>query len=287
MANLLRWMRRTSGAPGTTAPISEDVQPPVEYPDVSAAISAITSKEYLEMSARFFGAGTHRDLRNVKLASIYLRDDEFFSRCLEVLQQVESEKIQKLINDQAAKRVGGSFAEFGIFQGAWIERLFHMTESAGLSDRHIYGFDSFKGLSKPHETFDVAFWKEGMYAASRADVEKNLKVAERPRIKLIEGFFDESLERDDAKTVGKIAFARIDCDIYEPAKRCLEFLSSRLEHGAILVFDDWTHDYSVGEGRAFAEWVVTVPHLRFKFIFLGPWDHLHLRVLHRDQDDIF
>ncbi|WIM13752.1 MAG: hypothetical protein OJF58_004721 [Enhydrobacter sp.] len=239
------------------------------------------------MSERFFGKGMPRDLRNVKLASIYPENDEFFQRCFNALLQTEAEFVQRLIDDQAAKGVAGSFVEFGIYQGAWIDRLFRMTESAGLTDRAIYGFDSFKGLSKPHDRFDVSFWKEGMYAASRAEVERNLNIAERPRIKLIEGYFKDSLVRKEAKAVGDVAFARIDCDIYEPAKECLEFLSKRLTHGSILVFDDWTHDYGVGEGRAFAEWIGTVPHLNFKFLFLGPWDHLHLRVLHRDKTDIF
>jgi len=64
-------------------------------------------------------------------------------------------------------------------------------------------------------------------------------------------------------------------------------LSKRLVHGSILVFDDWAHNFDVGEDRAFAEWVPTVPHLQFRFLFLGPWDHLHIRVLHRDKEDIF
>ena len=81
-----------------------------------------------------------------------------------------------------------------------------------------------------------------------------------------------------------MAFRRIDCDLCEPALECLHFLSSRLAHGSILVFDDWTHDFEVGEGRGFAEWVSTVPNLRFEFLFLGPWGHLHLRVLHKDKD---
>lgn len=238
---------------------------------------------YYDLTQNFFGTDIPRDLRNAKLASIYDQDSKWFKKCYEVLVKIEYEYIQELIVDLAKKGVPGDFAEFGIFQGAWINRLYHMAKHAELDERRIYGLDSFKGLSRPHETFDVDFWKEGMYAASREDVEAQLKVNERPQIKLIEGFFEDSLKTREAQNIGQIAFARIDCDIYEPAKDCLNFLSDRLSHNAILVFDDWTHSYEYGEGKAFAEWHATVPNLKFEFIFMGPWDHLHLRVLHKDK----
>jgi hypothetical protein len=160
--------------------------------------------------------------------------------------------------------------------------MFEVTEGNGMADRPLIGFDSFRGLSAPHPDFDDAFWKEGMYAASRSEVEARLKVAERPRIILIEGYFADSLITEEAKKIGSIAYARIDCDIYEPALQCLRYLSDRLSHGSILVFDDWPHRASVGEGRAFFEWTPTVPHLRFKFLGFGPWGHFYVRVWHRD-----
>jgi hypothetical protein len=243
--------------------------------------------EYGTKTEKYFGTAISRDIRNVKLSSSYPLDSPYFDRCYTALLSVELECIEELINGLGDKRVPGAFVEFGIFQGAWIKRLHEMTEKAGLSNREIYGFDSFQGLSVPHEKFDSSFWKEGMYAAPRVVVEANVGAADRPRIKLVEGFFSESLKGAEAAKLTDVAFARIDCDIYEPAKQCLEFLSDRLAHGSILVFDDWSHDFALGEARAFEEWVETVPHLNFKFIFLGPWDHLHLRVLHEDKEDIF
>ncbi|MCB4768872.1 TylF/MycF family methyltransferase [Ancylobacter sp. Lp-2] len=246
-----------------------------------------TEDNYHRLSQEYFGIPLTRNIQNVKLHSIYKDGSDQFQRCFEALLNVESEYIQQLIVELAGSGVRGDFTEFGIFQGAWIDKLFSMTEVAGLADRQIWGFDSFRGLSEPHKVFDSSFWKKGMYAAGRELVEANVRAAERPRIRLVEGFFSDSLPTPKAQALGEVAFARIDCDIYEPAKECLAFLSHRLSHGSILVFDDWSHDFAIGEARAFAEWVDTVPHLRFKFIFLGPWDHLHLRVLHRDKPDIF
>jgi hypothetical protein len=242
------------------------------------------NSSYEELTSQFFGEALTRDLRNAKLHSIYRSGTGWFDRCFNDLLAVEHDYIQALISQIGSQGISGSLVEFGIFQGAWINRLHEMAERAGLLDREIWGFDSFQGLSSPHPDFDTSYWKEGMYSAPKQQVEANVRAHERPRVKLVEGFFSDSLVAPPATTLGEVAFARIDCDIYEPALECLHFLSSRLAHGSILVFDDWTHDFAVGEGRAFAEWVSTVPHLSFKFLFLGPWDHLHLRVLHKDKD---
>lgn len=237
--------------------------------------------DYTEFTTRVFGLNIPFDLRQTKLHSVYPQDSEWFKRCVDALFAIEVDFVQSLIVDLGHNNIQGAFAEFGIFQGHWIQRLFDLTEAAKLNEREIWGFDSFKGLSLPHPEYDSPFWKEGAYAASREEVEKYLQTSKRRRIKLVEGYFSESLLGDTAKSLGQVAFARIDCDIYEPAKDCLTFLSNRLADGSVLVFDDWTHNISLGEGRAFAEWVPTVPHLRFEFLSLGPWDHLYIRVRHK------
>jgi len=239
--------------------------------------------KYSQFTLDTLGISVPLDLTQTKLHSVYPEDSEWHQQCVHALFEIERNYVQELINDIKCRNVLGAFVEFGIYQGHWIKRLFDMTERAELSDRNIWGFDSFKGLSQPHPAYDTSFWKEGMYAASRTEVEKNLNIAERPRIKLVEGFFSDSLKGQEAASLRDVAFARIDCDIYAPTVECLEFLSQRLAHGAVLMFDDWTHNIECGEAKAFAEWVSTVPHLRFEFLCLGPWDHLYLRVWHRER----
>jgi hypothetical protein len=239
------------------------------------------AEQYEQFTRENLGTVVPSYLRQMKLHSIYPEDSEWFQRSYEVLFRIECDFAQELIKDLKIKKVSGAFVEFGIYKGNWLKLLIDMTERAGLGGREIWGFDSFKGLSKPHSTHDSNFWKEGMYAASRAEVEQNLQTAKRPRIKLVEGFFSESLKGQEATRLGDIAYARIDCDIYEPTVECLSFISRRLSHGAVLVFDDWTHHIDYGETKAFAEWVPMVPHLKFEFLCLGPWDHFYLRVWHR------
>jgi hypothetical protein len=239
------------------------------------------TEEYARLTREILGISLPTEYRAQKLHSIYPPESKWFAKANVVLFGIEQEYVDHLLAEIKTQDVPGAFVEFGIFQGYWINLLHEMTERAGLGDRQIWGFDSFAGLSPPHPSADFHFWKEGMYAASRSQVETNVLAAERPRIKFVEGFFSKSLKSDEAAILGKIAFARIDCDIYEPALDCLNYLGPRLANGSVLVFDDWTHHHEVGETRAFFEWAPSVPHLRFEFLILGPWDHCYMRVWHK------
>lgn len=240
------------------------------------------TSEYAHLTRKFLGTSLPTEYRAQKIHFIYPPESEWFAKAFAALFAIELEYVDNLLLDLKSRDVPGAFAEFGIFQGAWINRLHEMTERAGLGDRQIWGFDSFAGLSRPHPSADSPFWKEGMYTASRCEVEKNVHAAERQRIHLIEGFFFQSLRGGaDAAALGEVALARIDCDIYEPALDCLRYLGQRLANGSVLVFDDWTHHHEIGETRAFFEWAPSVPHLRFEFLILGPWDHCYMRVWHK------
>ncbi len=238
------------------------------------------SEHYYRMAAPVFGRALPSDIRNILLMSDYPQDSVWFNKCYKALLDVEFEYAQHLLQHIKDHEIAGDLVEFGIFQGAWLNKFYDATTRVGLN-RMIWGFDSFAGLSKPHETYDVDFWKEGMYAVSRVEVEDRIRAKERRRIKLIEGFFRDSLKTPEAQSLGPVCFARIDCDLYEPALDCLRFLSSRLSDGAILVFDDWSFSPDVGEARAFFEWVKITPHLSFEYLSHGPWGHLYLRVRHR------
>jgi hypothetical protein len=237
------------------------------------------SIEYHSWAREVFGAEVPAP--GVLFAASFSPGSKWGQKVHNALLQVELEYVDQLLTSVRDNNVRGSVAEFGVFEGWWVNYLFEATERLDLPIP-ILGFDSFKGLSAPHPHFDANFWQEGTYSASRQVVEQKVAAGERPRIRLFEGFFSESLLAPEAQAVDDIAYARIDCDIYEPAAQCLSYLSKRLSHGSVLVFDDWPHQIRIGEGRAFAEWVPTVQHLRFEFLFFGTWGHFYIRVWHRD-----
>jgi hypothetical protein len=217
---------------------------------------------------------------NVRIATSWSEDSHWGRRAFLAMLQVECEYATQLLAEIRDSNIEGEVAEFGIFEGGWINLLWQATEKLAMP-RRIYGFDSFAGLSEPHPEHDQAFWKKGQYACSFEQVAANVQVAARPRIKLVKGFFDTSLRGADAQIVEQFAYVRIDCDIYEPALDCLRYLAPRLADGAILVFDDWPHVRGFGEQRAFEEWLPTVPHLEFEFLFYGVIGHFYMRVHHQ------
>jgi hypothetical protein len=234
---------------------------------------------YLEFIKNIKGNKIPFTLMDTKLHASFPKNSKYFSKVVDKIFAIELEFVQDLLLEIKNKEIRGEIVEFGIFEGAWIERLSAFTNSNGLDHKKIIGFDSFKGLSKPSPEFDNPYWKEGAYAASIEYVSNRLNLSVNPRIHLIEGFFSESLKGGEANLIKEICFARIDCDIYEPTLECLHYLEGRLVDGAILVFDDWSHSIEFGEGKAFYEWYKSQNSLEFEFLCLGVWDHLYLRVL--------
>lgn len=216
----------------------------------------------------------------VRIAGSWAEDSSWGLRAYNALALVECECAAELLKEIQAKDIPGDIVEFGIFEGWWVNFLWQTTETQGLK-RRIYGFDSFEGLSEPHPQHDQAYWKKGQYACGLEQVSKNVHLAERRRLKLVKGFFEKSLRSAEALLAEQFCYARIDCDIYEPALECLRYLGPRLADGAIVVFDDWPHLKGFGEQRALEEWLPSVANLKFEFLFYGAIGHFYTRVHHR------
>lgn len=240
---------------------------------------ASTVAEYEDWFASVF----HRRVAapGVRIAASWSDEDPWGQRAHTALVQVECDYVVSLLEEIRDRKIPGSIAEFGIFQGWWINFFWEQTERLGLP-RRIYGFDSFEGLSQPDGARDLGCWEKGQYACSFETVARNVFLSSRPRINLVKGFFEKSLRGADALLADQFSYVRIDCDIYEPARDCLRYLSHRLADGAILVFDDWPHMLGYGEQLAFSEWLPSVPHLDFEFLFYNTIGHFYLRV-HRKK----
>jgi tetratricopeptide (TPR) repeat protein len=215
----------------------------------------------------------------VRVATSWTEDTDWGRRAHNALVGLECEYAAELLQEIHERNIAGDTAEFGIFEGWWINFFWEATERLGLA-RRIYGFDSFEGLSEPHPEHDSGLWKKGHYACSLEQVRMNVQAQQRPRIKLVKGFFEKSLRGADALLAKKFCYARIDCAIYQRALDCLRYLGPRLADGAILVFDDWPHARGLGEQRAFEEWLPEVPNLDFEFLFYGSIGHFYTRVHH-------
>ena len=184
--------------------------------------------------------------------------------CRHLLEQLEQENVP------------GCIVEFGVFNGMWLSHFSDFREELK-SNREVWGFDSFEGLPKPTEN-DLSCFHEGDFLASYENVRTRLLTSERSWIKLKKGWFKDTIALPDVQDIAQVAYARIDCDLYQGTVECLQFLSARLVDGAILVFDDWTYDPEKGETKAYCEWSAAHPEFSFEFLTFNSIGHLYLRV---------
>lgn len=186
---------------------------------------------------------------------------------------------EDLFNRLERDRVPGAVVEFGTYFGHWMQVLAEMQERRGWS-REFWGFDSFEGLPEPDKELNPQVWTKGMYTAPFDEVKARLQVDKRPWIKLVKGWFSDTLIQSPAVDVADVAYARVDGDLYESCVDCLRYLEPRLADGSILVFDDWQFSVNHGETRAFREWVEKGVPFRFEYLGFNMWAHLYLRVHH-------
>jgi Methyltransferase domain len=118
----------------------------------------------------------------------------------------------------------GDLAEFGVFTGA-ITRFVRPR----FADRRYHAFDSWRGVP---EAMGLAVNKFGF---DLGGVVPKLP----PDTTIHAGWFHETIPKWREQFDAPIAFAYIDCDLYESVCTVLEGLTDRILPGTILAFDDW------------------------------------------------
>jgi O-methyltransferase len=141
--------------------------------------------------------------------------------------------------------IEGDFCEAGVAHGG---QLVNMWQSH--PTKKVYAFDSFQGIAhhgdNDHE-FTSAHGKGennprksmGVTSVSLADCKQTIMnfVPTLDRFVFVEGWFIDTLPK---LTDENFSIIRLDCDIYESYKTCLEYLYPRLSVGGYLIIDDWS-----------------------------------------------
>lgn len=136
----------------------------------------------------------------------------------------------------------GLIVEFGVWRATSINFL------AGLTDETIYGFDSFEGLQE-----DWAGWAhpKGFFNRSGRlpDVAAN--------VRLIKGWFDETLAGFLSEHPESFSFVHIDCDTYPATSTILTAAEDRFVPGTVVLFDEYFgyRGWRQGEFKAWREFV--------------------------------
>jgi O-methyltransferase len=151
-------------------------------------------------------------------------------------------------------RIPGDFVECGVWRGGNTMMIADILKSKGVSDRKIYLYDTFEGMSEPQEVDVLAgssfkqtqeLWSntnKGTYSewcyAALEEVKKNMHSTGYPdsQILYVKGMVEQTL---DEQLPDSIALLRLDTDWYESTKKELEVLYPKLSVNGVLIIDDY------------------------------------------------
>lgn len=152
------------------------------------------------------------------------------------------------------KKIPGAFIECGVWRGGSSMISAITLQSLGSTDREIYLFDTFQGMTEPTANdigYDSESAKEklnkekkntGIWCyASLNDVKQNMKSTNYPSEKII--YVEGPVEKTITKKFPdkKIALLRLDTDWYESTKHELNYLFPLVSEGGIIIIDDYGH----------------------------------------------
>ena len=133
----------------------------------------------------------------------------------------------------------GLYLEFGVGRGKSMRWI------APLVNGNVHGFDSFEGIQEPWNGNPVGSFAQ----AKRPKVPDN--------VLFHVGYFDATLPGFLDTYEEPVAFLHVDCDLYSSTVTILDGLGSRLQPGAIVLFDEYYnfHRWQQDEFKAFQEFV--------------------------------
>lgn len=153
------------------------------------------------------------------------------------------------------RKIPGAIVECGVWRGGSMLAASKMLKHLGSSDRELYLFDTFSGMSEPTEADvmrDGRSAKELLEAegksegytvwawASLDDVKHNMASSgySPDRIHYVEGMVEQTVP---GGAPDQIALLRLDTDWYESTAHELKHLVPRMADGAVLIIDDYGH----------------------------------------------
>lgn len=145
---------------------------------------------------------------------------------------------------QIARPVPGHVIEFGTWKGHSVRTMRDELWMSAIWDgnqrrKRIYACDSFEGLPEEYE---------GLPAGNFAT-----QVPRLTGVRIVKGFFEESLTPELAKEVGRVSLAHLDADLESATTTALNWLTPLLSAGSLLLFDEFIGE-DPAEERAFVEW---------------------------------
>lgn len=136
--------------------------------------------------------------------------------------------------------ISGDFVECGVFGGAQAAAMARAIMDTG-SLKRVHLFDSFAGIpaAGPHDAeFLAAGHEAGLSVCTLAAVQEHMREWGIPDDLLVyhPGLFAETVPGAD---IGPIAVLRLDGDLYESTKVCVDALVPKVSSGGWVIVDDY------------------------------------------------
>jgi hypothetical protein len=160
-------------------------------------------------------------------------------------------------------KLTGHVMEFGVYQGLTLKII-----SDHFSNQIVWGFDSFEGLPETwFKKSEVGARRSqhppGKFALDREELKVVQNQFAKRKVKLVPGWFNQTVSPWMDHNPGVISFLHVDCDLYSSTLDILTLLNDRIVPGTVIVFDEmypWndveSYDlWAQGEFRALGEWL--------------------------------
>jgi O-methyltransferase len=157
------------------------------------------------------------------------------------------------------REIPGAFAECGVWRGGSIIAMILTLQELGRTDRDLYLYDTFEGMTEPTEHDVSAFGRSAVDIWSEAQEREGVAFPEyfneeftedivrenvlgtgypAERVHFVRGTVEETLPE---QAPAEIALLRLDTDWYESTRHELVHLYPRLVDGGVLIIDDYGH----------------------------------------------
>jgi O-methyltransferase len=152
------------------------------------------------------------------------------------------DQVHRALDAIRREGLSGDLLEAGIWRGGVVIFMAAYVGVFGMTDRRVYGADSFHGLPKPDRRYLVDEHDEHhtvqYLAVSEADVKKYFAAYRVPmdQVQLVPGYFEDTLPDLD---VEELALLRLDGDMYSSTIQTLEALYDKVVSRGFVIVDDF------------------------------------------------
>lgn len=190
-----------------------------------------------------------------------IKQDQVFLRLYSQCKPYTMTSVERMfglyqsINYILDNKIAGDFVECGVWKGGSSMMIALTLQERAVSDRSIYLYDTFEGMSEPTdndrsfsgveaavllEKEDPAISSSVWCVSSLDEVKSNLKSTGYPFDKLlfIQGKVEDTLP---GNIPGPLALLRLDTDWYESTKIEMDLLYPLLVKKGVLIIDDFGH----------------------------------------------